>query len=100
MDRLKQCDNIVDLAKALGISRRLLYAWREQLNPVETSEGPRLPTTSRESTLRREVSDLKRMLAGKLLEVDFFTGALQKVEARRQRRGKAGAQASTTRFGP
>ena len=29
--------------------------------------------------------DLKRVLADKTLEVDFFKGALQKVEARRQR---------------
>ena len=28
-ERLNQCDNIVDLAKALGIGRRLLYPWRE-----------------------------------------------------------------------
>jgi len=39
------------------------------------------------------VSRLKRVLAEKVLEVDFFTGALHKVEARRQRSGKTGAQA-------
>jgi hypothetical protein len=75
----------------------LLYMWREQLDPVERSEGP--PTNACESTLRKEVSRLKRVLAEKVLEVDCFTGALQQVEARRQRRGTAGAQASTTRSG-
>jgi hypothetical protein len=40
-------------------------------------------TTSRESTLRKEVSQLKRVLAEKTLELDFFKGALQTVEARR-----------------
>jgi transposase-like protein len=97
VDRLAQCDNIVALAKELGISRRLLYTWREKLEPVESGEEP--PATSRESTLRHEVSRLKRVLAEKVLEVDFFKGALQKVEARRQRNGKAGAQASTPRSG-
>ena len=97
VDRLTQCDNIVELAKELGISRRLLYTWREKLEPVERGEGS--PATSRESTLRHEVSRLKRVLAEKVLEVDFFTGALHKVEARRQRSGKAGAPASTTRSG-
>ena len=97
VDRLTQCDNIVALAKELGISRRLLYTWREQLESVERGEGS--PASSRESTLRHEVSHLKRVLAEKVLEVDFFTGALQKVEARRQRSGKAGAPASTTRSG-
>jgi transposase-like protein len=97
VDWLTQCENIVALAKELGISRRLLYTWREKLEPVASGEGP--PATSRESTLRHEVSRLKRVLAEKVLEVDFFTGALQQVEARRQRSGTVGAQASTTRSG-
>jgi transposase-like protein len=97
VDRLTQCDNIVELAKELGISRRLLYTWREKLEPVERGNGP--PATSRESTLRHEVSRLKRVLAEKVLEVDFFKGALHTVEARRQRSGKAGAQASTPTSG-
>ncbi len=29
--RLKQCDNIVALSKELGVHRRLLYTWRDQL---------------------------------------------------------------------
>ena len=96
VDRLNQCENIVTLAKELGISRRLLYTWREKLEPRE-SNGP--PANSREATLRKEVSQLKRVLAEKVLEVDFFTGALQHVEARRQRSGKSGARASTPRSG-
>jgi transposase-like protein len=97
VDRLARCENIVALAKELGISRRLLYTWREKLEPLESGEGS--PATSRESTLRKEVSRLKRVLAEKVLEVDFFTGALHNVEARRQQSGKAGARASTTRSG-
>ncbi len=31
VDRLTQRDNILALAKELGISRRLLYTWREKL---------------------------------------------------------------------
>ena len=97
VDRLQQCDNIVALAKELGISRRLLYTWREKLEPLERSKRP--PATSREATLRKEASQLKRVLAEKVLEVDFFKGALQQVEARRQKSGKTGARASTPRSG-
>jgi hypothetical protein len=92
VDRLNQCENIVTLAKELGVSRRLLYTWCEKLEPQE-SHGP--PVNSREVTLRNEVRQLKRVLAEKVLEVDFFKGALHTVEARRQRNGPAGAQAST-----
>jgi len=40
------------------------------------------------------VSRLKRVLADKTMELDFFEGALQKVEARRQQSGVSGAKAS------
>jgi transposase-like protein len=98
VERMKQCDDIVALAKELDIHRRLLYRWRDQLDPVEKGEWPP-PQNSRESTLRKEVSRLKRVLAEKTLEVDFFKGALQKVEARRQQSGGSGAKASTTKSG-
>ncbi len=98
VERMKQCDDIVALAKELNIHRRLLYRWRDQLEPAEKSEWPP-PQTSRESTLRKEVSQLKRALAEKTLELDFFKGALQKVEARRQQSGGSGAKASTTKSG-
>lgn len=97
VDRLTQSDNIVELAKELGISRRLLYTWREKLEPLDRRGEP--PANAREVTLRKEVSQLKRVLAEKVLEVDFFKGALHTVEARRQRNGTAGAQASTPTSG-
>jgi transposase-like protein len=95
---MKQCDDIKALAAELGINRRQLYRWRDQLDPVEKGEWPP-PQNSRETTLRKEVSQLKRVLADKTVEVDFFKGALQKVEARRQQSGVSGAKASTTKSG-
>jgi transposase-like protein len=97
VDRLNQCENIVTLAKEFGVSRRLLYTWREKLEPTASGAGP--PANGREATLQKEVSQLKRVLAEKVLEVDFFKGALHTVEARRQRNGPAGAQASTPTSG-
>jgi transposase len=98
VERMKQCDDIVALSKELNIHRRLLYRWRDQLDPPDKSEWP--PSqNSRESTLRKEVSQLKRVLAEKTLELDFFKGALQKVEARRQQKDGSGAKASTTKSG-
>ena len=96
VERLKKCDNIVALSRELGVHRRLLYRWRDQLDPIEVLEESS-PQNSRESTLRKEVHQLKRLLAEKTLEVDFFKGALQKVEARRQRKESSGETASTTK---
>ena len=96
VERLKHCDNIVALSKELGVHRRLLYTVARSTRAGR--ERGRAPTgNSRESTLRKEVSRLKRVLAEKTLEVDFFKGALQKVEARRQRSGNSGETASTTK---
>ena len=97
VERLKACDNIVELSQELGVHRRLLYKWRDQFDPFEPGEESPLGN-SRESKLRKEINQLKRVLVDKTLELDFFKGALQKVEARRQRTGPSGAKASTTRF--
>jgi transposase-like protein len=94
VERLKSCDNIVALAQELGLHRRLLYKWRDQLEPVE--HGEPVPSTPE---LRQQVRQLKRLLAEKTMEVDFFKGALQKVEARRQRSSSSGERTSTTKSG-
>jgi transposase len=96
VERLKVCDNIVELSQELGVHRRLLYKWRDQFDPFDPhEESP--PGNSRESTLRKEINQLKRVLVDKTLELDFFKGALQKVEARRQKSGITGEKASTTK---
>jgi hypothetical protein len=73
-----------------------LYKWQAKLDHLEPGEeAPR--TYSHESSYRQPVHRLKRLLAEKSLEVDFFKGALQKVKARRQKSGDSGEMASTTR---
>ncbi len=74
VERFNSCENIVALAKELGIQRRLLYKWRDQFEAVGSGEEPP-PENSREARLRKELSQLKRLLAEKALQVDFFRGA-------------------------
>jgi len=95
VERLKSCDNIVALSEELGVHRRLLYKWRDQLEPVEDNLGP--AANSQERALRQQVAHLKRVVADKTLEADFFKGALQKIEARRRSRDNSGGTASSTR---
>jgi transposase len=96
VERLKSCDNIVALSRELGVHRRLLYQWRDRWERRD-SEEEAPPGNARESTLLKEISRLKQVLAEKTLELDFFKGALQKVEARRQPSGISGEKASTTK---
>lgn len=97
LERMKSCTSVSALADELGIHRTVLYHWQRNVEPGE--EGTGATANSPVRKLRKEVRDLKRVLAEKTLEVDFFKGALQKIEARRQRRGNSGAKASTTKCG-
>jgi transposase-like protein len=97
VDRLHKSDNVVALSEELGVHRRLLYKWRQQLDPTEADGA--VPPDTREFTLTKEICQLKRLLAEKVQEVDFFKGALQKVEARRRSKQSTGATASTTKSG-
>lgn len=100
VERLNGCEDISKLAKELGVHRRLLYTWRDKLEAMQATQGEARPVrNTREAALRKEVGQLKRVLAEKTLEVDFFKGALQKVEARRQKSEEAGERASTTKSG-
>jgi hypothetical protein len=49
VERLESCENIVALSQELGVHRRLLYKWRDQLAPVE--DGEQAPANSREGDL-------------------------------------------------
>jgi hypothetical protein len=100
VERMKGCNNIVALAKELGVERKSLYLWREQLDPQSViARKPGRPAQLREVELEREVSQLKRVLADKTLELDFFKGALQRIEARRRQSKSSGGKTSTTRSG-
>jgi putative transposase len=96
VERMNACENILRLSRELGIHRRLLYKWRDQVDPADAeAEGDVVLQNTRESALRKEMAKLKRLLADKTVEVDFFRSALQKVRARRQQSDISGEKAST-----
>lgn len=100
VERMKGCNNITALAEELGVERKTLYLWREELDPesvIKRKSGPR--AQPREAELAQEVRRLKQVLADKTLELDFFKGALQKVEERRRQSKDSGDKTSTTRSG-
>ena len=96
VERMRTCEDVRELAKELGVTRRCLYKWRAKLDLAETAEELARPHT-REASYRRQVLKLQRLLAEKTLEVDFFKGALQKIAARRQKSGASGETASTSK---
>jgi hypothetical protein len=96
LERMQEARNIGLLAEELGVSVRTLYRWRDNQLGREKKVRKPLP---REQKLEAEIQRLKQSLANRSLEVDFFKGALQKIEARCRNSGESGARASTTRSG-
>ena len=96
VERMRTCEDVKELAKELGVTRRCLYRWRAKLEAIESGEEAARPSTHA-AAYRKENQRLKRLLAEKTLEVDFFKAALQKIEARRRKSGASGETASTTK---
>jgi len=103
VSRMRECKNIEGLGRELGLDVKMMYQWKWKEEGRPTRKPQALTTQAAEQgsleTLRRENAQLKRVLAEKTLEVDFFKGALQQVEARRQGRGDSGETPSTRTSG-
>ena len=80
------------LSREIGVARHLLYHWRDRLEHANAPVG-----RSRELILRKQILALKRILANKTIEVDFFRRALQRVGARRRQGFVSGGEVSTTK---
>ena len=92
--RLSATSNVSELCRALGISRQLLYQWRE------TQQGEeRKRSLGAEQRLRQENEQLKKALVRRTLEVDFLKAACAKVEALRQPSTGSGEMASGKQSG-
>jgi transposase-like protein len=88
----------VVLAAGLGIEKRQLYAWRRELRRLEEKAlGVQNRERSRLQVLERENVRLKQALATKVLEADFLSGVLRRIEAQRRPSSGSGETASTRR---
>lgn len=94
--RMEHAPHIGELARELGVPRGLLYEWRRGM-AARGGQAEPPAEDPRQTALRGENEQLKRALAEKTLEADFFAAALQRVEARRRNSNDSGGTASTTR---
>lgn len=98
LERMRRGENVEALAAELGATRSLLYWWKQRaegrLKPRHSgaAEDPR---DRRIRELERKVGELEGVIGQKALELDFFAGALRRIEERRQRRSSSGEMAST-----
>ena len=87
--RLGETANVAELCRELGVSRQLLYWWRDR---QQREEHNRFLAT--EQRLRQENAELKKALLKKTLEADFLKAACAKVEALRRSATGSGETAS------
>jgi len=109
--RFEVAENVLDLARELGVSRELLYKWHKKFSaggasalrstgrprPVElpasemVSEGP----GDEVGRARRRIAELERKVGQQQLEIDFFLAALRHFKDRGPGSGGPGGPAST-----
>ena len=97
--RMRGCQNVMALGREPGLDVKMMYQWKWKEEGRPTRKARELTTRAAKGkdleALRRENEHLKRVLAEKALEVDFFKSALQQVEARRQELAGSGGTPST-----
>jgi transposase-like protein len=87
--RLALTPNVSELCRELGISRQLLYLWRDTRQREQQKQAQ-----DAGQRLRQENTRLQKALLKKTLEVDFLKAACEKVEALRPGVTGSGAMAS------
>jgi transposase len=114
--RMKTCETISSLAAELGVARRFLYKWREQLHTEGEEALARKPGQPRskeqlsasakraraatrkkvQGPLQKRIAELERRLGAKQLEVDFFRRTFEHVRGVMQNPEGAGEKPSIT----
>jgi len=101
--RMEEAGNVSALADELGVRRELLYDWREKYaaGGSEALKGSGRPRPSAgPPELRSDasrVAALERKVGEQALLIDFFKGALRRIEASRQASAEPGGTASSPR---
>lgn len=106
LNRMKTCASVSKLARELGLNRKFLYLWKQRAEESTVEDAktgqPTVQTEAGspvEQSLRRRVQELESLTARQSLELDFFKGALQRVEERRRKSGQTSEPGSTTKSG-
>jgi transposase len=122
--RMAAGENVSALARELGVRRKLLYQWRDRFRlggPValrsrgrmtrveraamgkapalEPQSGPMPPPEPPDALAlaRQRIALLEGKVAQQALELDFFQGALRRIEASRQPSDGPGGTTSSSR---
>ena len=102
VERMKTCPNVRELARELDIQQKLLYTWKYQFEGRPEPRHANYMETPEETAgkkLQQEIAQLKQALADRQLEIDFFKGALRRIEEGRPSKSSTGDPASMPKSG-
>ncbi len=102
VERMKTSENIGNLARELNLQRKLLYTWKYQFEGRPEARHANYGTTAeerKENRLQEENEKLKKALAERIIENDFFARALLRIKEGRQPNSAPGVSASTQKSG-
>jgi len=100
VQRMKTSPNITDLAKELGIERKLLYTWRNEIEGRARKAEigtPLSPEDRRVTQLEKELAKTRVALAREVVKNDFFRSALRNLEVSTQNSGSSALTKPSTR---
>ena len=100
LERMKACEDVTALARKLGISRAQLYRFkRESLGIKPEPRSEEWLKEKADERQRKRNAELERLVARQALELDFFRGALLRIEENRRKQGKLSGKPSTSKSG-
>jgi transposase len=100
VEKMKSSQDVGALARELGVNRSQMYRWRnEALGRKPVPRPDSWLQEKSEERQRRHIAELERLVARQSLELDFFKGALLRIEENRRKRGQNSGKPSTSRSG-
>jgi transposase len=100
LERMKSGQDVSVLARELAVNRTQLYRWRnEALGRAPVPRPESWLQEKKDERQRRRIAELERLVARQALELDFFKGALLRIEENRRKRGHTSGRPSTSKSG-
>ena len=100
LERIKACQDVSALALELGINRAQLYRFQREALGRKPEPRPEAWLKERaDERQRRRIAELERLVARQAPELDFFKGALLRIEENRRKQGLNSGKPSTSKSG-
>jgi transposase-like protein len=97
---MKTCNDVSALVRELQVSRSQVYRWRDEAlgrTPVPSPRTAGQIQEKKEEQQRRRIAELERLVARQALDLDFFKGALLRIEENRRKRTQTSGMPSTNK---